>query len=154
MSYILFKNLHILGAIILIGNVTVTSVWKVFADLTRNPSIIAFAQRLVTYTDWSFTVGGVVLVMVGGYGMAWVSGMNVISLGWLFWSQFWFYVSGLIWMFILVPIQIAQARQARGFLECDSIPKSYRRRSRIWIFWGVVSTVPLVYAQYLMVAKP
>ena len=135
MTYTIFKTAHLLGAIILIGNVTVTAVWKVFADRTREPSIIAFAQRLVTYTDWAFTVSGVVLIMVGGYGMAWASGIAVFSLGWLVWSQILFDGAGLIWLFILVPDQIVQARQARDFSLSDVIPESYWRRSRRWIFW-------------------
>jgi uncharacterized membrane protein len=153
-TYILFKNLHLLGAIILIGNVTVTAVWKVFADRTREPAIIAFAQRLVTYTDWAFTLSGVVLIMVGGYGMTWIAGMNILSLGWLVWGQIWFYGSGLIWLFILIPTQIAQARQTRAFTTSDPIPEPYRRLARHWILWGVISTLPLVMVLYLMIAKP
>lgn len=154
LSYILFKNLHLLGAIILIGNVTVTAVWKVFADRTKKPAVVAFAQQLVTYTDWTFTLGGIVLILVGGYGMAWVSGTSILSIGWLVWAQVWFFGSGLIWLFILIPTQITQARQARRFAGGDVIPDDYRQLARRWIFWGIVSTVPLVVVLYLMIAKP
>ncbi len=39
---------------------------KVMADRTRNPVIIAFAQRQVTLTDYIFTGGGVVLILSNG----------------------------------------------------------------------------------------
>ena len=49
--YATFKFLHVLGAIILVGNVTVTAVGKVFADRTHDARVVAFGQRLVTITD-------------------------------------------------------------------------------------------------------
>ena len=42
----------------LMGNITVTDIWKYFADRTQRPEILSFAQKLVTYTDWSMTVWG------------------------------------------------------------------------------------------------
>ena len=67
--YSVFKLLHIIGLVLLVGNVTVTSVWKVFADRTGQPAIAAFATRMVIVTDWFLTLGGVALLAVGEYGM-------------------------------------------------------------------------------------
>ena len=53
--YPVLKFLHVLGVILLVGNVTVTAVWKVFADRTHNAVVVAFGQRLVTITDWFLT---------------------------------------------------------------------------------------------------
>ena len=33
------------------------------------------------------------------------------------------------------------------------IPEAYHVLSRRWLFWGVVATLPLLVALYLMVAK-
>lgn len=49
--YLLIKSLHLLGVILFVGNIIVTGWWKVMADRTGNPAIIAFAQRQVTLTD-------------------------------------------------------------------------------------------------------
>ena len=65
-SYEIAKFLHITGVVMLMGNITVTAIWKFFADRTQRPEVLAFAQKLVTYTDWSMTVWGVVLLMAGG----------------------------------------------------------------------------------------
>mgnify|MGYP003388622767 FL=1 len=65
-----------------------------------------------------------------------------------------FVVAGMIWLVILVPIQVRQARVAKGFANGGEIPDSYRRDSLNWIIWGVIGTVPLVAAVWLMVAKP
>ena len=58
-----------------------------------------------------------------------------------------------IWLFLLVPIQIRQARLARGFADGGPIPEDYRRLGRLWIAWGLVATVPLVAATWIMLRK-
>ena len=68
--YTAFKIVHMLGVVLFLGNIIVTGFWKAIADRTGNPAVIAFAQRLVTLTDWIFTAGGVALVLAGGFGMA------------------------------------------------------------------------------------
>lgn len=154
MLYATFKFLHVLGAIILVGNVTVTAVWKVFADRTHDARVVAFGQRLVTITDWTLTASGIVLIVIGGYGAALVGRMNVFGAPWLVWGQILFALSGLIWACILVPAQIRQAREARQFAKGGEIPDSYRRDAKRWLVWGIVATVPLVAAVWLMVVKP
>jgi uncharacterized membrane protein len=153
MSYDVFRLLHVLGVVLLVGNVTVTSIWKLYADGTGDPRVIAFAQRLVTITDWFFTFWGILLLIVGGYGAAWVAGLDPLRDDWLVWSEVMFGLAGAIWLFLLVPIQIRQARMARGFAEGGAIPDAYRRLSRLWILWGSVATVPLVAATWIMLRK-
>jgi len=152
--YLTFKFLHVLGVVILVGNVTVTAVWKVFADRTREPKVVAFGQRLVTITDWFLTAGGVLLLVIGGYGAALVSNLDLLGARWLVWGQLLLAISGLIWMAILIPAQIRQAKAARSFANGGEIPESYRRDASRWLFWGIVATVPLAVAVWLMVFKP
>ncbi len=154
MTYEIFKFLHITGVVMLMGNITATAFWKVFADRTGDPRIIAFAQKLVTYTDWSLTFWGIVLTIIGGYGAVWVAGMDLIGTPWLLWGQGLFVVAGLIWLLILVPVQIRQHRLAKTFADGSPIPDAYRRDSRTWIVWGLIGTVPLVAAVWVMVGKP
>jgi uncharacterized membrane protein len=65
MSYDAFKVVHLAGVVIFLGNIIVTAMWKVLADRTGDPRIIAYAQRLVTITDWIFTAGGAALIVLG-----------------------------------------------------------------------------------------
>lgn len=154
MLYDVLKALHIIGVVVLIGNVTVTAFWKVFADRTQDPRLIAHAQRMVTVTDWVFTLGGIALVYGGGFAAAWVAGMDPFAPGWLLWGQVLFAISGVIWLGILVPAQIRQARLARDFAQGGPIPDAYRRDGRRWLVWGIVATLPLAAAIWVMVAKP
>lgn len=136
----------------LMGNITVTAIWKFYADRDGRPQVLGFAQKLVTYTDWSMTVWGVVLIMGGGYFMAISAGFSLTQ-GWMLWSQVLFVLAGLIWLLVIVPIQIRQARLARAFTGGD-VGDEYRALSRRWLAWGLVSTVPLVAATWLMLVKP
>src|SRR6516164_1439327 len=122
MSYNAFKVVHLFGVVIFLGNIIVTALWKVMADRTRDPRIIAYAQRLVTLTDSIFTAGGVLFIIIGGYGMAGIAGLDLRGTTWLIWGQALLIISGLIWVFILIPTQIAQARQARVFGSGGPIP--------------------------------
>ena len=72
--YRILKLLHVLGAILFVGNMVVTALWKTMADRTRRPEIVAFAQRLVTTTDFVFTGFGAGLVLATGLMMARVFG--------------------------------------------------------------------------------
>lgn len=153
MAYDIFKLLHLLGVVLLLGNVTVTSIWKLYADATRDPAVIGFAQRLVTITDWFFTLWGILLLVGGGYGAAWVGGMDPLRDAWLLWAEGLFALAGAIWLCVLVPIQVRQARMARGFVVEGSVPQAYFRLGRLWILWGVVATLPLVAATWVMLRK-
>jgi uncharacterized membrane protein len=152
-AYDVMKMLHLLGVVLLLGNVTVTSIWKLYADATEDAQVVAFAQRLVTVTDWFFTFWGILLLVIGGYGAAWIAGMDVVRDGWILWSEILFLIAGLIWLLMLVPIQIKQARMARAFAASSPVPEAYRRLSRLWIAGGLAATVPLVGAMWIMVAK-
>ena len=129
MSYNTFKVIHLLGVVLFLGNIIVTALWKILADCTREPAVVAFAQWLVTLTDWIFTAGGAALIVIGGYGMAGIGGLDLRQT-WLVWGQSLFVISGLIWVAVLIPTQIAQARQARAFAAGGPIPDSYWRLGR------------------------
>jgi uncharacterized membrane protein len=154
MSYEFLKFLHVIGVVLLVGNVTITAFWKVFADRTGDVNTIVYAQHLVTLCDWIFTLSGIVMILVGGYGMVAVRGLNVFEDEWLILGQLFFFVSGLIWLFVLVPIQVKQAGQARISSSSGSIPATYWRHGRLWLIWGIIATIPLVGAIYVMIAKP
>jgi uncharacterized membrane protein len=154
MSYNAFKVVHLIGVIAFLGNIIVTAVWKILADRTGDPRVIAHAQRLVSLTDWIFTAGGVVLILLGGYGMVFAAGIDPRGQLWLVLGQALFGASGLIWLIVLIPTQIAQARTARLFASGGTIPESYWRQARRWNVWGVIATLIPLANVYVMVFKP
>jgi uncharacterized membrane protein len=154
MSYDAFKVIHLLGVVVFLGNIIITGVWKVTADRTGDPRTIAYAQHLVTLTDWLFTASGAALILIGAYGMASVAHLDLSGATWLVWGQRLFIASGLIWVIVLIPTQFVQARQARAFASGGTIPDSYWRHGRRWVIWGTIATVIPLANLYFMVFKP
>ena len=152
-TYLWLKTLHILGAILFLGNIIVTGWWKVMADRTREPRIVAFAQRQVIVTDYVFTLGGVLLVLGTGLVNAHWHGLSYADNPWLAWGTGLFVASGVIWVLILVPLQARLSRLSRSFAATASVPADYWRLCRSWNFWGVMATVLPLAAVYLMVFK-
>jgi len=152
MTYEFAKFVHVTGVAMLMGNVTVTAIWKFFADRDGRPTVLAFSQKLVTYTDWAMTFWGAIFILGGGYYMTRAAGIPLTQ-RWLLWSQLLFFGAGFLWIFVLVPIQVNQARLARGFTGVDA-GDFYRTLSKKWLLWGVISTIPLVAATWLMIDKP
>ncbi|HOV04693.1 MAG TPA: DUF2269 domain-containing protein [Hyphomicrobiales bacterium] len=156
MSYEAYKSVHVLGVVLFLGNIIITGFWKAFADRTGNPVVIAFGQRLVTITDWVFTFGGVVLVVFGYTGMGYGSAHWTFfeHPTWVRWGVVMFYLSGIIWIAVLIPLQIAQARMARSFADGGPIPDRYWRFNRHWFIWGILATILPLANLYFMVFKP
>lgn len=149
-NYLLLRSLHLLGVVVFLGNIVITAVWKVLADRTRQPAVVAYSQRLVTVTDFAFTATGVLLIFATGELMA----RNYPGAGWVGWGRALFEASGVIWLLALIPIQVAQARMARAFANGDSIPARYWRLANLWGVFGVIATVLPLLNLYFMVFKP
>ena len=138
------KLIHLVCACLFLGNVIVSGIWALLAERTRNHAIIQFSNRMVLITDVFFTLLGSLGVVWTGHGMAENYGGAEGHL-WIQWSYALLGISGLIWLFILVPIQLKQ----RALLKkSDTVCAEYWRLSRIWQIAGAVATVlplPIVY---------
>ncbi len=151
--YQLLKSIHLLGVIIFLGNIIVTAVWKMLADRTKSPIVVAYAQRLVTITDFCFTAVGALLIYLSGYLLA----SDFGGIGAVYWltSGWWlFIVSGVIWVLILIPLQVKQAKLAKNFATKEDIPKRYWTLSKYWAIFGVIATILPLANLYFMVFKP
>lgn len=151
--YLLLKSLHIFGVILFLGNIIVTAFWKTFADLSRDWRIISFSQRLVTYTDISFTAIGVLIIAVTGIFMAKAYG-HYWNVKWIAWGLSLFIASGLIWIIVLIPTQIILHRIASKFKNDTTIPAKYWTYETIWIVFGIIATILPLMNLYWMVFKP
>jgi len=153
-SYLLWKMLHIFGVIIFVGNIIVTAFWKLMADRTRDPRIAAFGQRLVNWTDFSFTSLGAAIILISGLMMGDPYGNDFWSIHWLTWGVGLFLASGLVWGAVLFPLQIKQAWLAREFGRGGDIPERYWSLGRLWIRFAVIAVALALGNLYFMVVKP
>jgi uncharacterized membrane protein len=153
-TYLWLKTAHILGAVLFLGNIIVSGWWKAMADRTRDPRIVAFGQRQITLTDYLFTFGGVLLVLVTGLANMRLHDMSYAANPWMLSGMLLFIASGVVWIVALLPMQARLARLARGFADGSSpIPPQYWRLCRWWNFWGAIATLLPVAVIYFMVFK-
>ena len=143
------KIVHLACAGLFLGNVIVSGIWALLAERTRNHAIIQFSNRMVLITDGLFTLCGSVGLVWTGYNLAENIG-GAQGHPWIQWSYALLSFSGLIWLFVLVPIQFKQ----RALLKnTNTVCADYWRLSRIWQIAGAIATVLPLPIVYFMVNK-
>ncbi|MEZ5670899.1 MAG: DUF2269 family protein [Thiotrichaceae bacterium] len=73
---------------------------------------------------------------------------------WLLWGVGLFALSGILWLFLLIPLQQKLARLRRTFTVGASIPARYWTLERQWLIIGIIATILPLLTMFLMVFKP
>lgn len=152
-TYLWLKVVHIFGVVLFLGNIIVTGWWKNMADRTKHPQIIAYAQRQVTLTDYIFTAGGVLILLVAGMTNVYLHDMSYAT-KWLGHGMAIFLISGVIWAVVLIPVQTKQAKMAAEFAVSNVIPESYWKLCMTWNVFGLLATLIPLLNLFYMVFKP
>jgi uncharacterized membrane protein len=152
-GYLWIKTIHVFGVVLFLGNIIITGWWKVMADATRNSQIIAFAQRQVTLTDFIFTASGAVILLLAGMANVGIYHMQM-SAKWLSQGMLMFTLSGIIWVVVLIPTQIKQARLAKAFAISGIIPDEYWKLCARWNIFGAIAVLLAAINIYWMIFKP
>ena len=148
-----FVFLHVLGAVILLGNIVTAGFWKMRADRTGNPAVIHHAAETVMVADYVFTVPGILLLLLSGTLMAARAGYSLGAWSWFTLSLLLFVLTGLLWSAVLLPLQRQMIRLSARALETGAIDDAYRRASLRWNAVGIVATLLPVLILYLIVVK-
>jgi uncharacterized membrane protein len=141
----LLRMLHVAGAVLMIGNVTVTGFWATF--LFRRRSVVPFrpVARAILWTDLAFTLVGGVLLTVSGILLIGSRGYVIGQTPWLAHGIGALAASALLWLAALLPDQWRLER-------ID--PSDDRALRRVFTRWSVVgwaTTGVLFYGLWVMV---
>src|ERR1700730_1155287 len=123
--YTTLKFVHLFGVVLFVGNIITAALWKARADRSGDLATVAFAQRTVALADWVFTLPGSLLVVIGGYGMAAKRPWPLHGLPWLEWGQSLFWLTGLIWIFVLVPTQRGLVAASEAGRKAGALPPEF-----------------------------
>lgn len=153
MSYLVFKTLHILFAVMFIGNILVAIFWKLHSDKSGDPSIIANTLKGIIKADKIFTMPGVIGLLIFGFAGQGVGRIPIDS-AWILWSIVLYVVSGAAFMAKVSPLQKKMLRIAEAGKTGEFDSLTYKHLSLDWNIWGSVATIAPLIAVVLMVFKP
>ena len=155
MIYLSLKFLHIVGAILFLGNITTGVFWKAHADKSRDPAIIAHALDGIIRSDRLFTIPGVLIILAAGIAAAIVGGLPMLRTEWLAAGFILLSIAGIAFSARIAPLQ----RRMRDLARASTDPAAfdwatYEKLSRDWAIWGSVALISPFLAAALMVFKP
>lgn len=136
MDYSTVKFIHILGVTLFLGNFAVSALWKLAADRTDNPEIVAFACRITARSDLIFTLVGAILIMLGGLGLLYTTGLDITDSPHVTIGISLFAVAGMVWLVALVPLNIYMSMLAQKAVSAGEtgLPAEYRKCLKVWLW--------------------
>ncbi|WP_409340730.1 DUF2269 family protein [Paenibacillus sp. MBLB4367] len=146
--------LHVLGAVLFLGNVITAAFWKLSAERGNDLAHLRRVARNVMLADYWFTLPGVVLLLATGHIMASLKGYSLAELSWMTVSEALFALSGLIWAAVLIPAQRRMIKESALPGTIADLSASYRKASRRWDVFGTIVIVIPLFVLYLMLVKP
>lgn len=153
--YLTLKFLHIVGAILFLGNITTGVFWKAHADRSRDPKLIAHALDGIVRSDRLFTIPGVIIILTSGITAAVIGGLPLLRTAWIAGGMGLFIVAGVAFMARVAPLQREMLVLARSATAGSSFDwPAYEKLSRGWAIWGLVALITPALAAALMVFKP
>lgn len=146
-DYGAFKALHVIGAVLLVGNVTVTGVWSLYLYRVWRAGGFSFrpVARAILWTDLIFTVGGGILLTFTGIQMVVRSELPWLETPWLLHGIVSLGLGTLVWLAVLLPDQLR--------LERATDPEQIRRLFLRWSVVGWADTLVLFYGLWAMVTR-
>ncbi len=146
--------LHILAAVIFVGNIITAAFWKTRADRSGNLETIAITARSLLQADYTFTAPGIVVLLITGIWMVGLSDWARFQEPWLGGSFVLLIITGVIWLAVLLPQQRRMVRLAQEGADAGALGPEYRRAGRIWSMFGGIATLLPILILFLMVFKP
>lgn len=145
---------HILAAVIFLGNLITTAFWKVRADRSGNLENMAMTARSVLLADYVFTGPGIAALLATGILLAGLSGWERFQELWLGLSLVLLLLTAIIWAGVLIPLQLRMVRLSQDGLAAGNLDPAYTRASRRWSMFGGIATLLPIVILFLMVLRP
>jgi uncharacterized membrane protein len=146
--------LHVLGAVLFLGNVITAAFWKVMAERGKDWAHLSRVARNVMLADYWFTLPGVIMLLATGHIMASLKGYSFAELNWMTASEGLFALSGVIWAVILIPAQRKMMKESTISAAQGNLTMAYRKASRTWDLFGTLVVILPLCVLYLMLVKP
>jgi uncharacterized membrane protein len=151
--YLLYKLLHILSSVALVGVGAGSAFYMFFIMRTRNVAAIANVSRLVVIADWCFTTPAIVIQPLTGYLLMRTLGFT-FETPWIQWTLALYALAGVCWLpvvWLQIRLRdIALAAQRDG----TELPPLFWRYAKRWELLGYPAFIAMAIIYWLMVFKP
>lgn len=151
MPYLIMKIVHILAVIMFVGNITTAVFWKNYAEKRKDARLLAFTFDGIRKSDKIFTMPGVTILILFGIGGALHHGFNLITTGWILWSEILIIISGAAYMAKVAPVQKKISALANNPEKFNW--EEYNKLSKTWTIWVAVALITPLIAIILMTLK-
>jgi uncharacterized membrane protein len=141
------RVIHVAGAVLLLGNVTVTGFWAAYLYRARGTVPFRPIARAILWTDGVFTLGGGAMLVVSGVLLVRSRGYAIADTPWLRQGIGALASSTTLWLVFLLP---DQQRLQRVDPADDA---TLRRLFLRWSVVGWAATALLFYGLWAMVSK-
>jgi len=152
--------LHILGAVLFLGNLAVTAAWMTWAVGQKDSRVAAFASAGVNRADRWFTSPGMILLLLNGLALtnlAWGGwlGFTMSPNRWIFVGLTLLIATGALYGAVIRRYQNQMVRMSSEAAQTNApLPEDFASVFRKWTLWGAIATILPLVALYVMVAKP
>lgn len=153
--YLVLKLVHIVSVVMFLGNIITGLFWHRHAARTRDARLLFHTMDGIIRSDRWFTLPGVVLIVVTGFGAAGLGDYPVLRTLWISASILLFSVSGLLFGIRVAPLQKQLRALAQRGVESGTFDHAaYESVARRWEAWGLAALLTPLLAMVLMVLKP
>jgi uncharacterized membrane protein len=143
----LLRLIHVAGAVLLLGNVTVTGFWAAYLYRARKHVPFRPVARAILWADLVFTLTGATMLVVSGILLIRVRGYALAENPWLRQGIGALGASTALWLVCLLPDQWRLERAD----PADDV--RLQRLFRRWSALGWTATTFLFYGLWAMVSK-
>lgn len=152
-AYLMWKWVHILSSVLLVGTGFGSAFYLYFVHRTRNVQAIAVVARLVVRADFWFTTPAVFMQPISGLAMVWMAGFS-LSHTWLAWTIALYALAGACWLPV-VGLQMSMSKMAILAARNNvALPAEYWRYARYWEWLGYPAFLAMLAIYGLMIFKP
>ena len=118
-------------------------------------NIIRHTMKVIIKLDGYFTVPGVIVITAGGIITAIYGRFPILGTGWILWSIIMFSISGLAFVFKVVPLQKKlYAMTPESGREPDDFDwGAFKMVYHDWDIWGLIALLTPLAAFVMMILK-
>lgn len=147
------KNIHIVSAIIFMGNILISAYWMYMARRKDEVKVLQFAVEIINLADFIFTIPSIILLFISGLLLTNSFG-GIFGASWVVVSLVLLAASGMVWLLFLLRYQFSMVKIAKSQKDSAQIKEEIKIILNKWFFWGIIALITPIFVLVLMLIKP